>query len=124
MQFGRSYTGNTLDLGNIPTYYLSSVIVVAVCLFVCLSLFCLTCHDLVELLLVAQSLVVPLLSHRDLKTVLLQLEKVLERTKGLIVLHPPPPLFSSFSQGPPQKPGNQIKTYPALRSRRMRMGIK
>ena len=70
-------------------------------LFVCLSLFCLTCHDLVELLLVAQSLVVPLLSHRDLETVLLQLEKVLEKTKDLVALHPP--LFPSISQGPPQE---------------------
>ena len=101
MQFGRSYTSNTLDLGNTHTCYLSFVIVVAVCLFfiVCLlSLFCLTCHDLVELLLVAQSLVVPLLSHRDLETVLLQLEKVLEKTKYLVALHPP--LISLYFTGP------------------------
>ena len=74
-----------------------------VCLFVyllvCLSLFCLTCHDLVELLLVAQSLVVPLLSHRDLETVLLQSEKVLEKTKDLVVLHPSP-LISLYFTGP------------------------
>ena len=69
-----------------------------VCLFVCLSLFCLTCHDLVELLLVAQSLVVPLLSHRDLETVLLQLEKVLEKTKYLVALHPS--LISLYFTGP------------------------
>ena len=127
MQFGRSYTSNTLDLGNTHTCYLSFVIVVAVCLFfiVCLlSLFCLTCHDLVELLLVAQSLVVPLLSHRDLETVLLQLEKVLEKTKYLVVLHPPSPYFPLFHRALLNKPGNQIKTYPALRSRIMRRGIK
>ena len=124
MQFGRSYTSNSFDLGNIPTCYLFLAIVVAVrlfviCLFVCLSLFCLTCHDLVELLLVAQSLVVPLLSHRDLEAVLLQLEKVLEKTKDLVVLHHPPPLFPSISQGPPQQTGKpdqnlsctQIKNY-------------
>ena len=127
MQFGRSYTSNTLDLGNIPTYYLSFVTVVAVCLFVyllvCLSLFCLTCHDLVELLLVAQSLVVPLLSHRDLETVLLQSEKVLEKTKDLVVLHPSP-LFPSISQGPPQQTGKPDQNLSCTQIKRMRMGIK
>ena len=34
MQFGRSYTSNSLDLGNIPTCYLFLAIVVAVRLFV------------------------------------------------------------------------------------------